>query len=147
MIWEDYKSVFVEGDILRNIFISQVVASDWNHLIEFLRKTQVKLEFFKNGKRVPLPSNFEQVFYQNENPFHLTLQLDDILLNCYLGRSDQIQLEFETSNINNEFKANAVLRLMSTVGRVLNKPVTMVKQDSEDKIFEYKPGDNFEYFG
>lgn len=147
MIWEDYKRDFVDGAIQRNIFINHVAASDWQHLIEFLQKTQVKLTLYSDGRRIPLPADFQSILNQNNNPYHLTLQLDDILLSCYFETPEQIQFEFETSSINNEFKANAILRLMSTMGRVLNKSVTMVKPDIEKKLFEYKPGDSFEYFG
>ena len=58
----------------------------------------------------------------------------------------EIELDIDPETIDSEIKAMIIFRLMSTVGRTLNKQVVLAAGDTDElPIFKYVPGSGLEY--
>jgi hypothetical protein len=141
MIWEDYKIEFEPDGSLRDIYIKDVELSDWQAFIDFLRRTDANLEYFVEGEPAELPQSIAEVVISQDHPYLLTIGLDGLTVNCHFFIPEEIELNIDPREIDSEAKAKVVFRLMSTVGRALNKQVILTPENNEERlIFKYEPG-------
>jgi len=146
MLWEEYKSEFKPDGFLRDLLIKDVDIKDWHSVIHFLKSTHAMLEFFIDGRQAPLPHDFATVINDPSHDYLLSVNLGGVDMNCPMNAADQIELVFDPVMIDDEFKANLIFRLMSTIGRTLDKPVYCSHTDeNRHPVFEYKPGHTVEY--
>lgn len=146
MLWEEYKSEFQPDGFQRDLLVKNVNIKDWQSVIHFLKSTHARLQFFIDGKKAPLPHNFAKVINDNSHQYLLSVNLGGVDMDCPFNTPDQIELVFDPVMIDDEFKANLVFRLMSTIGRTLDKPVYCSHTDEKRlPVFEYQPGQAVEY--
>ena len=145
MIWDEYKSEFQIDDLMV-IRIENTDLNDWQSFIDFLRSTEATLDYSIEGKTADLPSSVTEVLLDMESSGLLNIGLDEVAVNCHFLTPDEIQLDLDPGQIDNENKARIVFRLMSTIGRTLNKTVLLApKNNEEDVIFRYEPGKGIEH--
>ncbi len=146
MDWKAYKSEFTADGDLRKIIITNVTQENWQKILNFLLKTEVTLNFFIDGVRSEIPPQIERVFQKNKHQYLLSLVFDDVTLNCYFDRHEDIVLSFDPGQITNEAEAKLIFRVMSTFGRRLNKVVVLTAENREEQpIFKYEPAQGLTY--
>ncbi|MGI0117753.1 hypothetical protein [Zooshikella sp. RANM57] len=146
MNWNEYKSAFLADGSLRKILIKNVSIDDWQLLIDFLRSTDAKLDLYKCGEKVNLPHSVKNIVTSIEQSYSLIITLNTIKLCCEFAKGQQIILTFDPSEVDDEIKARIIFRLMSTVGRRLDKCVILALDDGINKtLFEYTPGEGLKY--
>ena len=146
MDWKAYQNEFIADGNLRKIIINNVTQKNWQKILNFLVKTEVTLHFFIDGVRSELPSQIEDVFQKDKHQYLLSLIFDDVTLNCYFDRREDIVLSFDPGQITNEAKAKLIFRIMSTFGRRLNKVVVLTVESREEQpIFQYEPAQGLTY--
>jgi|GEM_PF-2480153 len=146
MIWEDYKSEFNPDGHLRDLYIKDVNHAHWQSLLQFLRSTHADLKFYVDGKVSHLPTDIQPVLQDKSHNYLLAVHLGGVNIQCDFASSKQITLEFDPLEIDDEFKANLIFRLMSTIGRTLDKSVVCAQANGVEKaIFQYRPGETIEY--
>ena len=146
MLWEEYKSEFIPNGLQRDLLIRDVDTQDWQSVIHFLKSSHARLIFYVDGKEAPLPNNFAAFINDRSHQYLLSVNLGGVDMNCPFNSADQIELLFDPVMIDDEFKANLIFRLMSTIGRTLDKPVYCAHVDVyRDPVFQYTPGQSVEY--
>ncbi len=146
MDWKAYQNEFIADGNLRKIIINNVTQKNWQKILNFLVKTEVTLHFFIDGVRSELPSQIEDVFQKDKHQYLLSLIFDDVTLNCYFDRHEDIVLSFDPGQITNEAKAKLIFRIISTFGRRLNKVVVLTVESREEQpIFQYEPAQGLTY--
>lgn len=141
MQWEDYKTTFQADGTLGILQIKHTCLEDWYHFIEFLRKTDTDLTYAVDGNIQALPEDLRRLELSREHSHLLTIQFGEIKLYCPYLHSEEITFEFNPEEIRNEMHARVLFRFMSTMGRALDKPVTLSKRDTpEPAIFLYERG-------
>ena len=146
MIWEEYKYEFTPDGRLRDIYVEGVNINDWQYFIDFLRSTEASLDFYVESEEAKLPDSIKDIVFDREHAYLLSIRLDGITVNSHLYRPAEIELEFDPQEIDSETKAKVIFRLMSTVGRVLNKKVILTPHNvKKQPIFKYEPGAGIEY--
>ena len=146
MLWEEYKSEFSCDGNPRDLCIDGVDQRDWQSMLSFIRSTHASMDFYIDGKVAALPSNLTDVLNNSQHDYLLKMHFGGVNIQCDFLTPEQIQLAIDPSEIDDEFKANLIFRLMSTIGRTLDKPVVFAQGNQQEKtIFEYKPGETVEY--
>ena len=146
MKWEGYKAEFTPDGSLRDIYIKDVDIDDWQSFIDFLRSTEATLDFYIEGEEAKLPDCIKNILLDREHPYLLSIRLDGVTVNCHFFTPVEIELDLDPQEIDSETKAKVIFRLMSTVGRVLNKQVILTPENAEEQpIFKYEPGAGIEY--
>ncbi|MBU2710501.1 hypothetical protein [Zooshikella harenae] len=146
MNWNEYKSAFLVGGYLRKIVVKDVSVDGWQLLIDFLRSTDAKLDLYKGGEKIFLPHSVKNIVTSIEQSYSLIITLNMIKLYCDFAKVQQIILIFEPTEVDDEIKAKIIFRLMSTVGRILDKKVVLTQENKNNKIlFEYVSGEGLEY--
>ena len=141
MIWNEYKFEFEPDGSLRDIYIKGVDLNDWQAFIDFLRGTEATLDYYVEGEPAELPASIAEVVIDQIHTHLLTIGLDGVAVNCHFFIPEEIELDLDPREIDNESKAMVVFRLMSTVGRTLNKQVILTPENTEGQpIFKYEPG-------
>lgn len=146
MIWEEYKTEFEPDGHLRQIHIKHVSLNDWRAFIDFLQHTETTLDYSIENQPSKLPDDINNIVLNQQQSPCLTLHLDGVTVRCHFSTPENITLDFDPKEIDNEPRAKVIFRLMSTVGRTLNKPVTLTPENNEHKIlFIYQPGKGIDY--
>ena len=145
MNWDDYKNEFHADGGLRDIYVNDTSLNDWQRFVDYLRKTEARLEYFVNEVQA-LPIQIDEIFQSREHTRLLAINLGGVSLNCHFFVLDQIELDFDLGDIRSEAQAKVVFRLMSTIGRVLDKVVILTYENEDQQpIFKYQPGKGLEY--
>ena len=146
MKWEEYKVEFTPDGSLRDIYIKGVDINDWQSFIDFLRSTEASLDFYIEGEEAKLPDCIKDIVLDREHAYLLSIRLDGVTVNCHFFTSVEIELDLDPQEIDSESKAKVIFRLMSTVGRVLNKQVILTLENAKEQpVFKYEPGAGIEY--
>jgi hypothetical protein len=146
MRWEDYKEAFLSDGASRFIRINQTTLDDWYRFIDFLRKTQALLHYTIDGKTLPIPGDLRTLKLSREHSHLLTFQLGGLKLYCPFLTAKEISFEVNPGDIDNEMKARVLFRFMSTLGRELDKPVSLLRPEvPEQAIFQYERGEGLRF--
>ncbi|WP_455203710.1 hypothetical protein [Kaarinaea lacus] len=146
MIWDDYKNEFDADGGLRDIYVNDTSLKDWQRFVDYLRKTEARLEYFVDNEVQALPAQIDEIFQSREHARLLSIDLGGVSLNCHFFVLDQIELDFDPGDIRSEAQAKVVFRLMSTVARVLDKVVILTYENEDQQpVFKYQPGKGLEY--
>lgn len=146
MIWDEYKVEFIPDGSLRDIYIKGVDIDDWQSFIDFLRSTEATLDFYIEGEEAKLPDCIKDIVLDREHQYLLSIRLDGVTVNCHFFTLVEIELDLDPKEIDSETRAKVIFRLMSTVGRVLNKQVILTPENAEEQpIFKYEPGAGIAY--
>jgi len=139
MHWEDYQAAFQADGTLGILQIKHTSPEDWYRFIDFLSKTYTDLTYTIDGNTRALPDDLRRLELSREHSHLLTIQLGDIKLHCPYFIAEEITFEFDPEEIRNELHAKVLFRFMSTMGRALDKPVILSKQDMpEQALFVYE---------
>jgi hypothetical protein len=141
MNWDEYKSEFQPDGRLMDICVVGADLNDWQSFVDFLRKTEAGLDYFVDEAPAELPASIDEVVVDQDHAHLLVIVLDGVTVNCHFLVLEEIELDFDPREIDCEAKAKVVFRLMSTVGRVLNKQVILMPETADGKpTFKYEPG-------
>ena len=147
LVWEEYKYAFATDGSKGCILIHQVSLSDWQDFINFLRKTDATLSFTHDGIGSELPARITSEVFRSGHANTLIVHFDSIILTCNFQAPWSIELKFDPIVIDNEAKAKVVFRVMSTVGRTLDKTVSLTSETDHKPLLEYVPGSGIKYAG
>ena len=139
--WEDYKAEFTSDGQSMKIVIKGVNLNDWQSFIDFLKRTEAGMDFYCDGEAATLPENIWDVVLDQMHACQLSIHLNGVTVNCHLLVPGEIELDIDPEEVDSETRAKVVFRLMSTVGRTLNKQVVLTRGNIDEvPIFKYVPG-------
>ncbi|WP_163834471.1 hypothetical protein [Spartinivicinus ruber] len=148
MNWVEYQQEFDHCNQLMIICINNLVVDDWLKVIKFFSLTKAELHLFKKGKLVMLPNSIAglTLLLEAGDDCLLSIDLGKVQLFGILKRWTMLTLLFKSSQIDCEANAKVVFRVMTTLGRQLNKPVILVTEQNRARpIFYYLPGQGLTY--
>ncbi|MDE1461105.1 hypothetical protein [Spartinivicinus poritis] len=144
--WIDYQQEFNQCNQLMMICINNLTLQDWRKAIRFFSLTKAKLHLFKKGKTLVQPNNMTDLAHLVGDDCLLAIDLGKVQLFGILKCKAILKLLFSSSQIDCEANANVVFRVMSTLGRQLNKPVMLVTEQNRARpIFYYLPRQGLTY--
>lgn len=86
--------------------------------------------------------NLSAILFNQANQCLLVIKLGDVCVRCQSFRTHEINLDVDPANIGRKANARILLRLMSALGRALNKEVLLVRANGKVKpLFRYRPGE------
>jgi hypothetical protein len=104
------------------------------------------MDFYCDGEAATLPENIWDVVLDQLHACQLSIHLNGVTVNCHLLVPGEIELDIDPEEVDSETRARIVFRLMSTVGRTLNKQVVLTRGNIDEvPIFKYVPGSGLEY--
>ncbi|MCX4024825.1 hypothetical protein H0A36_10965 [Endozoicomonas sp. SM1973] len=146
MQWAEYRQEFNHCNQLMMICINNLTLQDWLKIIEFFSLTKAKLHLFKKGKPVIQPNTIDELTQLLGDDSLLAIDLGKIQLFGILKCKAILKLLFSSSQIDCEVNAKVVFRVMTTLGRQLNKPVMLVTEQNRARpIFYYLPHQGLTY--
>ena len=124
------------------ICIREVKLTDWQLVIDFLRRTDAVLYYAVDGVRADLPARVGRLVLSDPANQLLRIALGGVEFTCTLAPPAHIQLFFAARQIDRESHARILLRLLSTLGRTLDKEAALWirEQDTPVLLTSYRPG-------
>jgi hypothetical protein len=144
--WEEYGKNFQQGSGPWGIAITRLTETDWRRFLDYLRQTEAVMEYSADGEKQQFPDSIELTESGRGHTRLLSLQLGGLRLECPCCNSATIRLRFDPVQIDTEDRARILFRLMSTVGRLLDRTVVL-GPEAGTPVFEYRPGSGLRYHG
>ena len=146
MDWVDYRHEFITRDGVIHIRINEVISDDWLKIFNFLQQTDVCIKFFIDDVESALPPQIEPIFQDVKHHYLLSLDFENVILNCFFDSRNEIIFRIDPRLITTESKATLLFRVMSTFGRRIKKVVLLTKEGNVTQpIFRYQPGQGLTY--
>ena len=148
MDWNSYKTAFAPDGFARHICVPGVSLSDWNTYYRMLRKTKAKLHFYKDGEPEPLPERIGDLPFRSIHRYMFVVDLADFKVFWRLEQMERMRFEFFPEAVKSVAQAVLVFRIMSTLGRRLDKEVILMHPQDGRTLFRYAAGNgDIKYLG
>ena len=127
--WENIKWIFEPDGGLRDIYIQEVLLSDWIKLIDFLNGNH-SLKYTTSIKSSDKIDKEYIIKYLQDKSGELesvkvTVELDGISANCHFFLQDQIEFDIDPIEIKTIDDYEKVENFMSSISYLLEKQVTL----------------------
>ncbi len=138
------KDIFYQDGSLRDLYVCETTADDWQQLISFLRGGIYQVAYEIDGVRMPLPPDYGEIEKKIGAVTQLlSINVDGVCLNCHFFWTSGIEFDLLPTEIDTEEKAEAVFRFMAEVGQLLRKDVILTPENmQENPIVRYDSTSN-----
>ncbi len=130
---ELYKDAFEPDGMLRDIYVFDTDARDWQKVIDDLRANSYPLEFTAGGEPMPLPDVARIFELRRELSCSLSIDRPSMSLMCYFFTTDQIEFDLDPRDFTDEQQIDRLLVWMRSIGELLDKPVVLTPESSPDR--------------
>ncbi len=130
MDWDKHKgSFFVDGS-LRQLLVFDTDISDWQKLLDFLENNRYKISFRVNREFLSSPESAQFIFdWQLEKSRFLSVELNDLQLNCHFFAEDEIDFNLDPKQVQSKSNYLAIIEFMQAVSNLLEKPMVMTLEN------------------
>lgn len=147
MDWNQYKQVFLADGFPRHIQAEGLTLSGWNRCYRVLRASDARMRLYRDGEAHPLPQRLEVDLFCSPHRYLLNLDLAEVALRCHIDDLRRLDLEFDPAGIDSESRAVILFRIMSMLGRRLQREIVLTHPVRLQPLFRYRPGaQGVEYF-
>ncbi|MGD2083118.1 MAG: hypothetical protein PVF91_09140 [Chromatiales bacterium] len=140
MDWDACKAAFAADGFSRHIRARALTVSDWDRYYRLLRRTEAQLRWFRDGDPEPLPEHIDERPFTSIHRYMLVLDMAGVTLALHLEDPREIDFELVPDAVSTAGRATLVLRVMSTLGRRLDREVTLEHPEDGRVLFRYLPG-------
>ena len=151
MDWQEVKAEFEWDGSLRDLYIMETDVQLWQKAFDCLRTSPYSLTYTVDGEQAELPADVESIFRKrHEASAFLSIDVNDIRVNCFFFIEEQIEFDIDPREINTEARFGYLCEFIQRMGRGLVRSVILTSETSgrEEKsvIIRYLPmTDQFEY--
>ena len=132
-----WKSIFVSDGSLRDIWVCNSNASDWQTFLDWL-SSKYSTAYFEDGARTSLP-RFEVIWgKQNGASQLLKIDLGGFAVIAHFFSDLEIEMDVRPEDVDSVSKAECVFKLMSEIGLLLKKEVILAPEGSNRDGVELK---------
>jgi hypothetical protein len=135
------KAAFAADGFSRHVRVRGITLSDWDVYYRLLRATEAQLHYFRDGDREPLPEHIDERPFASAHRFMLVLDMAGLQLTLRLEDPREIDFELMPEAVSTPGRATLVMRVMSTLGRRLDREVTLEHAGDGRVLLRYRPED------
>ena len=137
MDWDECKAAFYVDGSLRDIYIHNTTAADWNKFLTYT--STLKTSYSRQGEANQLPTQVTEIFEENdETSFGLVIELGKVKLNCHFFTVHEIELDIDPKEVTSQQDFDAVIDVFVGIGKSLDKDVVLTDENlPKSKWFEY----------
>jgi hypothetical protein len=134
MNWQDCAKAFYVDGSLRDIYVRDTRADDWD---VFLGAVSSKMTAsFVDGEPYPLPTAAKEIFSVNATKsFLLEIRLGQVIINCHFFTEVDIELDIDPSQVTSQAELDSIVEVIELVGRALGKDVVLTDENSPSSIW------------
>jgi hypothetical protein len=126
----------LKGDLawdgsLRDIYVLNTSASDWDRLGSTLETSGLTLTQFADGQRAPFPASLaNHIADPQRNASLLVIGLTDHLaINCHFFTAEEIEFDFDPRFVQGDNDFARLLDFMACIAQGLGKPVLLTPEN------------------
>ena len=135
--WQTVAEDFARDGALRDIYILQTIASDWQHALDTVRSTATDIQYRCGEKLLPLPSSFGS---QDEFGRLLSFRIGRIGLACHFFHDAEIEFDFWPHDLTSQADLDDLLTFLQHLGDSVGKPVIVCPENCPESAFlRYEP--------
>ncbi len=137
---------------LLDVYIDNTTPKDWQTLIDFVRKSDLKWKFTITDKSTALPESVEAIFQRRDDaPTCLSITVDSIELRSYFFSPDDIDFDLDPRQVNNVESVQRLFQLLRRLSDVLGRDVVLTPEGGRTitadgslymTLFRIAPGQN-----
>jgi hypothetical protein len=134
MDWQDCKKAFYVDGTLRDVYVRDTTAADWDVFLEAV-SSKITATFI-DGEPHPLPTHASEIFELNhEKSFLLEILLGQVKMLCYFFIEEEIELDIDPSEVTSQAELDAIVDVLALIGRALGRDVILTDENFPTSIW------------
>jgi len=138
--WDLVKGDFAHDGALRDIYVLNTSAADWQRMIELVR--DYAPEFAIGGQSADFPAEMRSLWQDKtaETSF-MRFKISGIMFHCFFYQEEEIEFDIEPREVASAEHLEALLGFLRRLGDVLGKTVILTSENGcrQTPIFHYEP--------
>ncbi|ATG44065.1 hypothetical protein PhaeoP18_02313 [Phaeobacter piscinae] len=132
--WQDCKGAFYVDGSLRDIYIQDTTASDWDVFLDAISSKTITT--FVDGEPHPLPTQASEIFERNGDTFFLLeITLGQLKMNCHFFTEEEIELDIDPSEVTSQAELDAIIEVLALLGSTLGRDVILTDENMPTSIW------------
>jgi hypothetical protein len=140
--WAEIKDDFAWDGSLRDIYILDTDANDWDVLLAAIRSSNYERSYRLDGELAALPESFASALSDRARASaHLTLRLaEGLTVDCFFFSDEQIEFSLDPREIRGEYELEKLLSFIAYLGQTVRKKVLLTPENGAQFAFlEFDP--------
>jgi len=133
--WTNCSDIFHRDGSLRDLYVLNTTAKDWQVLLSYLVGSEYKLKYTRDGNEELIPNDVESLLMDKAYAHNLEIDINRIKVNCHFFSEEEIELDVDPKEVTSQSNLNAIVEFMSNVGAALQKDVTLTEENSQDYVW------------
>jgi hypothetical protein len=131
--WAD---AFVPDGGLRDIYVHDVAAAEWQAALDHVRRSYGALGFYLDGRAAPLPPTAADALASRPaaSPM-LSIPLGAVTLNCHFFAATEIEFDLDPEDVQGEAGRATVVSFMRGLAVAVGRPVELTMENMPEHIF------------
>lgn len=137
--WDELSCDFAYDGSLRDIYVLDTAISDWQKILEAVRRIKLSPVYTVDGIAMELPTSVKEIFDAREcaTPL-LKLYISRVCFHCHFYCEKEVEFDFRTDDVNGPEGLQVVLNFMYLLGKeTLREVVVTPENDKELLILSY----------
>jgi hypothetical protein len=137
--WPSVRGEFEPDGSLRDIYMLDTTANDWQTVLDHLRRSGRSVRFEVGGVEGPLPDQVSTIFgVSAEATPLLNFDVGGVDLACHFFTPSEIEFDFLPTDVQGPERLQSVLEFMAEIGQLLAKTVVLTPENGKAvPIFKY----------
>jgi hypothetical protein len=144
MEWETVRHEFEPDGSLRDLYVVDTSAREWDRFLADLPSWGYPARFSLDGVPAPLPSRFEDVrTAQARRSALLQIDVGGLGIACHFFTLEEIELDLDAGEMTDPTRLDPLVEFMRRLGAATGRPVLLTPENARaSPILRYSPATN-----
>jgi len=142
MDWQMVAHEFVPDGSLRDIYILGTDISDWQQVLDALRRSPFHISYQLEGVAADLPGRAEEIFaeWAHDRRPMLRFEVGGVILVSHFFATDEIEFDLRPEEVTGPDRLDPLLGFMRMLGELTGKTVVLTPENRpQSPIFRFDP--------
>jgi hypothetical protein len=131
--WADIESEFIQDGGLLDFCVYQTRLQDWQCFLDLLRSYGIRHSYHLDGELSEFSWDASLLFSVRDHAHDFAFSIDGIVFHCHFFIEEEIELDFDPSDINGQATLNALVDFVEQIGEGLKKSVVITPESQHGK--------------
>ncbi len=142
LAWETVRNEFEFDGSWRDIYVFQTTMSDWQHMLNAVRKSPYQVKYFRGGQPTEFPIDAIHAFpLAEECDRYLSVTFAGVQANCHFFWDEEIEFDIDPREVKGQTELDALFGFMQMLADAVGKEAVLTPENFRDAIiFRARPG-------
>ena len=135
LAWEKVRKEFEFDGSWRDIYIFETTMSDWQRMLNAVRRVPHHVEYFRGGQPTEFPVEAIDAFpLDGECDRLLSVSFAGLLANCHFFSTEEIEFDIDPREVKGQSELDALFGFMRMLADAIGKEVVLTPENFRNAI-------------